>query len=495
MAIGAAVTFLCRTKIDPREPPPIHSTIPFFGHIIGVLREGPLYIARISAKSNAPIFTMPMLGGKSYVCRDPQFAALIQRASSTLDFDGIVADMTPRLVGSDRRTRQMLKNNTAWMKRSHEVINPPLGQQRMGAITAIQLRQFSEFVNQVQDGQEVDLFRFITTKVTASTMRAFYGPRNPFAVDPSLIGAFWDWESDIVAYMTGILPSIFAQKARNGLERCVEGFDKYAKVDGYKDAYYLLQNRKALHEEIGISRHEHARLELGICLAFNPNASTIAFWILNNICSRPELLAEIREEIEKNAIIAPGTISFPKLRDACPLLNSVYKETMRTTAPMTSARLVREDTVIADTYLLRKGAFVQIAGSLLHEDASIWGPDVSSFNPRRFQHFSNGSKTDINGNVSSAKADQIHASAFRGFGGGASLCPGRHIAQMEIISLTAAIVSAFDLVAPEGKHVVAWDPPRNVKKFIIAAVKPLELLKVRFKKREGTENVQWILQA
>lgn len=45
--IGAVVSFAFRTKCDPREPPVIHSTIPFFGHIIGMLREGPLYLSRI----------------------------------------------------------------------------------------------------------------------------------------------------------------------------------------------------------------------------------------------------------------------------------------------------------------------------------------------------------------------------------------------------------------------------------------------------------------
>jgi hypothetical protein len=47
VAIGAIVSFAFRTKVDPREPPAVYSTIPFIGHIIGMLREGPLYIARI----------------------------------------------------------------------------------------------------------------------------------------------------------------------------------------------------------------------------------------------------------------------------------------------------------------------------------------------------------------------------------------------------------------------------------------------------------------
>lgn len=437
---------------------------------------------------------MPMLGGRSYVCQDPQYAALIQRASSTLDFDGIVAQMSPRMVGLNAETARLLVERKDIIKRSHTIINPPLSQQQMGSITAIQLDHFGDFINKVRNRQEVDLFHFITREVTAATMRSFYGPRNPFAVDPSLIESFWEWEWEIVAYMTGVLRSVFARKAQAGLERCIKGFEKYAAEDGYKDAYGLVQKRKELHEDVGISAHEHARLEVGLCFGFNSNASITTFWVLNNICSRPSLLAEVRSEIEQNALVAPGTISFPALRDKCPLLNSIYKETMRLTAPMTSARMVHEDTIIGDQFLLRKGAIVQIPGGILHKDATIWGPDVASFNPRRFQHNWAGSKTDEAGNVSSEKGDQVHASAFRGFGGGTSLCPGRFIAQMEIISLTAAVVCAFDLIAPEGKSEVNWDPPRDDKRFPFSVVKPLRELNVQFKRREGLEDVHWTLQ-
>lgn len=33
-------------KIDPREPPPITSKIPFIGHILGLIRDGVPYYVR-----------------------------------------------------------------------------------------------------------------------------------------------------------------------------------------------------------------------------------------------------------------------------------------------------------------------------------------------------------------------------------------------------------------------------------------------------------------
>jgi hypothetical protein len=308
---------------------------------------------------------------------------------------------------------------------------------------------------------------------------------------PELIEDFWRWESGIVAYMIGVFPSITARTAYNGLENCVKGFIEYLEKGRDKQAYKLVQGRKALHDAVGITILDQARLEMGLSFAFNSNASITIFWVLNNIFSRPDLLAEIREEIKENALVGTNTISFTKLRQDCPLLNSVYRETMRLVAPMTSARFVLEDTIIADTYLLRKDTVVQIAGGVLHADTDIWGPDAASFNARRFLYSLNGSKSNPDGSIPDGKSNQVHPAAFRGFGGGISYCPGRHFAQMEIISLTAVLVYGFDLLPQKGKGELKYDPPKDDKRFPFAVTKPLADLDVKLVRREGMEDVVW----
>lgn len=50
-ALAIAVIFcllqFLNTPVDPREPPLVQPRIPYFGHIIGMLTEGPLYLRRI----------------------------------------------------------------------------------------------------------------------------------------------------------------------------------------------------------------------------------------------------------------------------------------------------------------------------------------------------------------------------------------------------------------------------------------------------------------
>jgi hypothetical protein len=439
-----------------------------------------------------------MLSSRTYVVKSPALASQVQRSSSTLDFDQLVVEMTPRMVGLSADCKRILQDKTAkeegrvrMVTQSHDVINPQLFPQKMDAIAAVQLEHFTDFVNAIPQGFETELYTFVTRELTAASMHTFYGPENPFAMHPELIEDFWRWESGIVAYMIGVFPSITARTAYNGLENCVKGFIEYLEKGRDKQAYKLIQGRKALHDAVGITILDQARLEMGLSFAFNSNASITIFWVLNNIFSRPDLLAEIREEIKENALVGTNTISFTKLRQDCPLLNSVYRETMRLVAPMTSARFVLEDTIIADTYLLRKDTVVQIAGGVLHADTDIWGPDAASFNARRFLYSLNGSKSNPDGSIPDGKSNQVHPAAFRGFGGGISYCPGRHFAQMEIISLTAVLVYGFDLLPQKGKGELKYDPPKDDKRFPFAVTKPLADLDVKLVRREGMEDVVW----
>jgi cytochrome P450 len=439
-----------------------------------------------------------MLNGKSYVVTDPSLAIAVQRASSTLDFDALVIELSPLLGGCSSETKTILRDVTAKQEgrtrlvtRAHSLINPPFAAHRIADISRVQLKHFHDFANNIKDGEEQDLFKMFKHEITAASMHSMYGPQNPFAMHPELLEKYWDWDDGNVGHMVGILPSITARKAHYGLEACVKGWEEYTENGRHAQAMPMLQERLKWHVAEGISTHEHARLEHTISFGFISNAAITSFWIINNIFGRPDLLHEIREEIYTNAFEAPGTISSTKLKESCPLLNSTWRETMRLISPNTSARMVLEDTILADTYLLKKDNVVQIAGGVLHFDTDIWGPDAASFNPRRFYYNWNGTKTNADGSITDSKENTIHAAAFRVFGGGTSLCPGRHFAQMEVTGLAAVLAMGFDIqIAQEG---MGWNPARDETRFPIAAQKPMRDVRARIVRRKGWEDIKWEL--
>lgn len=442
-----------------------------------------------------------MLNGRTYVVTSPTLAVAVQRAASTLDFDELIIELTPRMIGSSAETKRILKDVTAkeegrrrMVNKSHDVITPPLQAHQISDVAQTQLTHFSDYINGVNDGEELDLYKSMTRALTSASMYSFYGPNNPFAAHPELVDRYWDWDDGSIGYIVGILPKITARKAWYGMEACVKGFLEYTKKGLHREALPFLRERMQLHFADGISEEEHARLEMAISFAFNSNAGITTFWVVNNIFSRPELLAQIREEVYNNAFEAPGIISSSKLKEACPLLTSTWRETMRLIAPMTSARVVLEDTILAGTYFLRKGSVIQVAGGVLHSDTEIWGPDASSFNPRRFYYSMNGTKATADGSIVDSKSNIVHPAAFRGFGGGISLCPGRHFAQIEITTLAAVLVLGFDMQPVHGSDKVQWNPPKNEKKFPLAVVKPTRGVKVKMMRRKGFEDVKWVLK-
>lgn len=446
--------------------------------------------------------TLPVANGRMYIVQSPNFAALTQRASASLSFEQLTVEVGTRLLGISEEAKQILDDPKAKEEGRPrmvgeaiaQVIHPLLGPAEMEVISRTQLQHFTEFFNGLPSGGEVGLFKLVTREITAAGANTFYGPENPFVVHPNLIEDFWVWEKGVVAYMFGFMRQWIARGAYYAMERMAKGFEEYFEKGRISQASELVRRRQKYHLRVGLPLDQQARLEVGLSLGINVNASVTLFWLLNNIFSRPSLLAEIRDEIAKNALLPPDTISFAGLRDSCPLLNSVYRETMRFCAPMSTTRYVLEDCMIADTYFLKKDSIIQILGALLHSDADIWGPDVDKFNPRRFYYTPNGSKTTQDGNVPASRESQIHPAAFRSFGGGTSLCPGRHFAQMEILSFAAAMILGFDMEPPKGQTKVKWDPPMDDKAFLVAAIKPRQELNVKLVRREGREATKWVLQ-
>lgn len=442
---------------------------------------------------------MPMLTGRTYIVTDPALCAAVQKASATMSFDPIVAEITPRLVGTNDHTTRKIRgppgekmDSSNIIKKSHHIINIPLLPQNINGASQTQLDYFGGVIANVKDGSEIDLFRFIRRAVTTASMVTFFGPNNPFEKHPELVEDFWDWEGGNIAYMTGVFPSIFARKAARGLEACVRRFEEYIDKEGYDRAYKVIRDRYQLHRDEDITDiRELAKLEVVIAFGFNVNAAGTTFWMVDQVFSRPDLLSKIREEIRTNALVGHGILSAASLRQACPRLNSAYRETMRLYVPSVSARLVEEDTVIADTWLLRKGAIVQMAGSVIHQNQDIWGPDADKFNPDRFLYSISGSKTNPDGTVPEGKAHFVHPAAFRSFGGGASLCPGRHFAHMEVLGLAAVLIMGFDLELVNG---TTWSPPADVKRIPIAAMKPMAPLDVKVRVRKEFEGVRWELR-
>lgn len=94
--------------------------------------------------------------------------------------------------------------------------------------------------------------------------------------------------------------------------------------------------------------------------------------------------------------------------------------------------------MLENRYMLKKDSFIFMPNKSYHFSASAWGPTVKEFDPHRFL------------------TSKRPPGAFRGFGGGANLCPGRLFAMNEILAMCAMFALRFELRPKSGvwKHPV-----------------------------------------
>lgn len=142
----------------------------------------------------------------------------------------------------------------------------------------------------------------------------------------------------------------------------------------------------------------------------------------------------------------------------------------------TSIRQVMEDTILDDKWLLKKGSMIQMPTRVVHTDTSLWGPDADDFNPRRFMK-----------NLGSHRAP---VAAFRVFGGGTTLCPGRHFATNEVLAVVSMFIMRYDM-APQTQS-GDWDLPTVAKTNVAAVImEPDADVEVVVSRRKGFEQDRW----
>lgn len=185
-----------------------------------------------------------------------------------------------------------------------------------------------------------------------------------------------------------------------------------------------------------------ARLEVAGAFGVISNSAPTAFWLLYHIFSQPHILEECRRELstivqERNKSSYLDTGMIPQ---ASPTLISSFNEVLRYHGVQVSLRKVMEDHMLDGRFLLKKGSALMMPATVQHFDPAIWGPNPGAFDHRRF----------IGHNVrGSTKSGQ--RAAFRGFGGGHHLCPGRHFATTEITTFAAMVILRFDMVPATGR--------------------------------------------
>lgn len=254
------------------------------------------------------------------------------------------------------------------------------------------------------------------------------------------------YEKGLIPLMLGA-PSIFAHEYLAARESLAKAYEEYYANSGPSDpdASAYIKARYQFGLERGLPTPDIARAEVASSIALIGNTMPATFWLVYHVLSNPAVLEDCRRELSEVVSDEGGmcAVDISRVKSSCPILLSTFQEVMRFHGIGMSARTVLEDTTLDNRFLLKKGAIVLIPAIACHNLASVWGDDVGQFNHKRFLR------------EPGSKGRRYDPVAFRAFGGGSTLCPGRHFAATEILAFASLIILSFEIRPMDG----CWTAP------------------------------------
>ncbi|KAM4054664.1 cytochrome p450 [Hirsutella rhossiliensis] len=305
--------------------------------------------------------------------------------------------------------------------------------------------------------------------------------RNPMR-DPAVSRAIWAIDENFALLGLDIFPSLLAPKASRGRKLFFNAMSRYYAACGHTTASALIQSRMQVNRKYGVSQEDIAHFDLAVCIALLVNTVAGTAWVLLYVYSDASLLARVRKEIYKFLVVARRNgvrrVNIRKVVDDGAFLTSLVREVLRVQSTNASGRIVLGDTLLDNEMLLKKNAFLLIPSAEMHSSESAWGPTASQFDPERFIEKEGQS------------AHRAPAAALQTFGSGASVCPGRHFAESEILAILVIMALRYDLSPVGGGE---WRMPKTRSHITTSTLTALDDVRVEWSERKEGRGLKWEL--
>lgn len=220
----AVCWILCRGILhftqDPKEPHMIPHTIPFLGHLGGLLRHGSRYFGMMrsvsvyedsrifghlthnSTQYSTSFYTLRLPWSKLYIISSPKIVAAVDRHSSTLSLAPYALEFVKRVTLPSKQGLDILEKSFRAGKGAQSFHTDTIRAMSIALAPGTALEQttsdmlssalrFLESMDVSSTPQEVDLFSWTKSLLTQASTCALYGPANNPFQDPAVEAALW----------------------------------------------------------------------------------------------------------------------------------------------------------------------------------------------------------------------------------------------------------------------------------------------------------------
>ncbi|KAF2967250.1 hypothetical protein GQX73_g6348 [Xylaria multiplex] len=441
-------------------------------------------------QSQLPIVTLPLFGSRVYVVFSVPIIQSIQKQHKLFAFQPIQAKFSTKLCGASKDAYKILRRHIHEENGEfgtiygvmHHALCPGKFLDEMNFISSERVRSS---IDGIRPGTNIKLGEWLRHHVTLATTDAVYGPHNPFR-EKEVENAFWAFDEAIPGLI--FLPQCVSRQWVRNRKVVADAFRHYF-LHGYHEyASALLKDFYQAECSYGFSLSDRSLFETGHAIATLDNTYTAVFWLIFYVFSSSSALQKIRHEVASIITASVGkvdgkrtarhVVDITKVNSHCPFLVSTFKETMRLHGIGISIRQVCKDTILDNTYCLKKGAMIIMPTISVHTDSRIWGPDALSF---KYDRFFPDKATTTRGN-------KVSPAAFRSFGGGTTMCPGRHFATTQIMVWISILVMRYNIEPTSG----SWNKPAAGKPNMANAImRPDHDIEVNFNPRDYYSDGIW----
>ncbi|EFQ36659.1 uncharacterized protein GLRG_11805, partial [Colletotrichum graminicola M1.001] len=484
VALRCLEAVLCRVSVQ--EPPAVRSKLPILGQALKLFTQGVSYYENLRKQTNLPILTTFLGTQKVYVVNSPELINQINRQGkkidATLPFLSVVCGKFFGMHGED--LNGLMRNATAKNSLRHDLramehAALEAGTESMAEIHGNISRELADILNDTasRGPEKVNLLDWLQRTFTLATGRGVFGHGNPVDRSEDLVSCLWTMESGLKKLTMLPYQSFTAREAVMARERLVQAFiddkDPKGPVGLGRGSIVLSQKFSNLTQRHNTSVEFKARYTLGFFTGFLINSVPAVFWIVSLLAANKGLADRIRSEVQQVVTTIGSeeiTVEAASLRSQCQVLVSTCREVLRCISSSIGTFLVNDDIHLDDGLVLKKGAIIQIAATAIHSNTAIWGTSANELDPERF-----------------LRQEKVHPAANRVFGGGGSMCPGRHLALDELLTFTAMFVHTFEVdLLPNASRI-----PEQERNAMLSVKKPSSDLLVRVSRRAAANCRRW----
>ncbi|KAI1087870.1 cytochrome P450 [Rostrohypoxylon terebratum] len=321
-----------------------------------------------------------------------------------------------------------------------------------------------------------DLYKFCQITSTRANIEAMMGSKI-LELNPNLVEDFWYAKNFAPDYFRGLprwlAPNIYS--ARDRILEPIKKWHNYAFAHGdhtntgpqdpdwdpiWGSKYAKVREQYMLKMK-PLTPHIRAAEDWGLMFGANGNTAQVVFWYLFEALKDHKLAERMMKEAA-SCISEQGDVNAANLA-AQPLLQSAYAEVLRLRVSILVSRVVEYQDITFDGHNVRQGEYILMPTDAVHFNVEAWTQagrppkiPLDRFDAERFL-------------VPTEDGPEFNQDGLAGlwtpFGGGDRMCPGRHLAKLEMLVTFAYLFSAYDVELKPGISVDEVQCNRNYAAF------------------------------